>query len=458
MDKITWTLTREHDADQREFQQFVLQELAPTAGQCVSSTAEVRVTLQDPSAYSRAFVDLGDGERPVDVALELLATGSYVALDDADAYLQAQCGHVQGWRVRPNLIYDASTPVALGEPSAFPNILCFVERLDGTTAEHFDRNWSIHAGHLDGRQAESEASRAERRREEESSPGQLYRQNRVVEPVTPTAWLIHGYTQLQFAFLLPSVGDAPYASAGRGTVRPVATANPARPRTPDRVNRMSVLRGGIAVVTGGAGTAAGLGRGLVRGLAREGMRVAMLDVDRDAAATVEAELRVEGLDTLACGVDVTDEQSLQLAADHVRDVYGGCNVLCAHVGGGGQGRFEDCTLDAWRAALELMVVGTVATVQAFLPLIARLPGHRQRRADLVAATLAPDGSQGPYRAAKAAVTSIGETSISSSDRKASVPPSSSQRMLSPDLLDLVRSADAPDPRRWIPWWPPSPRR
>jgi hypothetical protein len=211
MDKITWTLTGPRGTDVGEFQRFALEELAPAAGGLVRSTEELRVTLQEPGTYSRAFVDLGDGDRPVDAALELIATDAYVALDDVNAYFESGCGHVQGWRVRPNLIYDASTPVGLGEPSAFPNIFCFVERLDGTTPEHFDRNWSIHAGHPDGLEAESEASIAERRREEENGPGHLYRQNRVLEPVTPTAWLIHGYTQLRFGFLLPSVGDEPYA-------------------------------------------------------------------------------------------------------------------------------------------------------------------------------------------------------------------------------------------------------
>ena len=125
-------------------------------------------------------------------------------------------------------------PSALGEPSAFPNVLCFIERLDGTTPEHFDRNWSIHAGHLDGQEAESEQSIAERRREEESSPGQLYRQNRVVEPVTPTAWVVHGYTQLRFPFLLPPVGDEPYARVrGEEDFDRLATADPPGLRIPD---------------------------------------------------------------------------------------------------------------------------------------------------------------------------------------------------------------------------------
>lgn len=210
MDKLIWTLTGETDADVGDFQRFVLDELAPGSGARVPSCTDVRVTLQARDDYSGAFVDPGDGQRAVDAALEVITADAYVPLDDVNEHLRASCGHVQGWRVRPNLIYDASTPVALGEPSAFPNIFCFVERIDGTTPEHFDRNWSVHAGHLDGREEESEHSRAERQREEESQPGQLYRQNRVLEPITPTAWVVHGYTQLQFGFLLPSVGDEPY--------------------------------------------------------------------------------------------------------------------------------------------------------------------------------------------------------------------------------------------------------
>jgi hypothetical protein len=211
MDKLTWTLTRGAGGDVGDFQRFVLDELVPGAAGLVPSCVEARVTLQEPDAYSRAFVDPGGGERPVDALLELVASEDFVALDPVNEYLAAHTGHVQGWRVRPNLIYDASTPVGIGEPSVFPNIFCFIERLDGTTPEHFDRNWSIHAGHLDGEEAASEESLAERRRQEKEQPGQLYWQNRVLESITPTAWVVHGYTQLQFGFLLPSVGDEPYA-------------------------------------------------------------------------------------------------------------------------------------------------------------------------------------------------------------------------------------------------------
>jgi NAD(P)-dependent dehydrogenase (short-subunit alcohol dehydrogenase family) len=172
---------------------------------------------------------------------------------------------------------------------------------------------------------------------------------------------------------------------------------------------MSALAGGVAVVTGGAGTGAGLGRGLVRRLAAEGMRVAILDVDGASGAALAEELRAGGADALACAADVRDHDSLRAAADRVRDTFAGCNVLCAHVGGGVPGRVEAIPADQWRAAFETIVVGTVATVQAFLPLMRDTTGTRRIVLTSSVAALAPGRFQGPYRAAKAAVTSIGET-------------------------------------------------
>ena len=85
---------------------------------------------------------------------------------------------------------------------------------------------------------------------------------------------------------------------------------------------------------------AGLGQGLVRRFANEGMRVAILDVDHVAAETVAGDLRSEGFDAVSCEVDVTDEHSVRpRPIGSVR--YGACNVLCAHVGGGGTGRLRE---------------------------------------------------------------------------------------------------------------------
>ncbi len=169
------------------------------------------------------------------------------------------------------------------------------------------------------------------------------------------------------------------------------------------------MRGGVAVVTGGAGRGAGLGQGLVRRLAAQGMRVAILDVDHAAAEALAAELRAEGREAIACAANVLDHATLRAAADQVRTTYGACNVLCAHVGGSAMGPAESMTPDQWREGFELMVVGTMATVQAFLPLMRETKGLRRITITASAAALQPGRFQGPYRVAKAAVTSLGET-------------------------------------------------
>jgi NAD(P)-dependent dehydrogenase (short-subunit alcohol dehydrogenase family) len=199
------------------------------------------------------------------------------------------------------------------------------------------------------------------------------------------------------------------------------------------------LKGRAAVVTGGAGQGAGLGQGLVRRLAESGMQVAILDIDGGAASRLAAEISDEGGEAMAIEADITSVESLQSAAAKVESAFGACNVLCAHVGGGGQGRFEDLPLEAWRQAMDLMVTGTVATVQAFLPLMRRTDGLRRIVLTSSVAALAPGRFQGPYRAAKAAVMSIGETlDLELSPEGIGTTVVFPSGMLPPELMELAR--------------------
>lgn len=205
------------------------------------------------------------------------------------------------------------------------------------------------------------------------------------------------------------------------------------------------FRGGVAVVTGGAGAGAGLGQGLVRRLAAEGMRVAILDVDVPAAAALATQLGEHGHEVMACAVDVTDAPSLVDAMRRVRETWGACNVLCAHVGGGGHGRFEELDDAVWLDALERMVLGTVRTVQAFLPLMRETTGPRRIVLTSSVAALVPGRYQGPYRAAKAAVTSIGETlELELGPEGIGTTIAFPSGMLAEELLDAARGlADVP---------------
>ena len=70
---------------------------------------------------------------------------------------------------------------------------------------------------------------------------------------------------------------------------------------------------------------------------------------------------------------------------------------------------DDTSLDEWRWLVGLNLIGTVATVQTFLPLIRRSHGDRRIALTSSVAALRPSSNQGAYTAAKAAITSYGET-------------------------------------------------
>jgi hypothetical protein len=184
-------------------------QLGALVADLVPDAVDARVTVQDPGAVLNACVRVDAEEQPVGALLEVTTDAECPPLDPLLAALGERSAHVQGWRVKPTVIFDATAPLEVGRQSPSPNVMVFVQRIDGTTPAHFDENWFKHAGHADGAEAESDESRRERAREEAESGG-LYRQNRVLEPVTPVAWVVHGYTQLQLGFLVPEVPAEPY--------------------------------------------------------------------------------------------------------------------------------------------------------------------------------------------------------------------------------------------------------
>jgi hypothetical protein len=210
-DKCTWTLVRPEGMTSADFQQYVLSDLAKAAGRLLPNSTSVWVTLQDPNEYSNAIVSVGGADRQVDAVLQVTSSDYYVGTEAVNAVLNANCGYVQGWRVHQTQIFDTSTPPpVVGKPLSLPHTIWFIERLDGETPEHFSKNWYRHGGHADGQEAESAQSRAYLTENRKHFEGHRYFQNRVVEPITPTAWVVHGYTDLTFAQFLPHVMEFEY--------------------------------------------------------------------------------------------------------------------------------------------------------------------------------------------------------------------------------------------------------
>ncbi|MCQ2480250.1 MAG: SDR family oxidoreductase [Clostridia bacterium] len=90
------------------------------------------------------------------------------------------------------------------------------------------------------------------------------------------------------------------------------------------------LKGKVAVVTGGGGV---LCSGFSKTLAKQGVKVAVLDLNEAAAQKVADEIIAEGGEAMAVGCNVLDQDSMKAARDKVNEKFGTCDILLNGAGG-----------------------------------------------------------------------------------------------------------------------------
>jgi 2-hydroxycyclohexanecarboxyl-CoA dehydrogenase len=121
----------------------------------------------------------------------------------------------------------------------------------------------------------------------------------------------------------------------------------------------------VAVVTGGG---SGMGRAICHHLARQGHRVAVLDIDGDAAEQVAKEVAAEGGRALATAVDVSDRAVVDAALDRVRSELGGpVGIMVTSAGIEGFVDFLEIDAAAWDRMLAVNLTGTFHCLQAVVP-------------------------------------------------------------------------------------------
>lgn len=126
------------------------------------------------------------------------------------------------------------------------------------------------------------------------------------------------------------------------------------------------LAGNTAVVTG-AGS--GIGRALALAAAGRGMAVAICDVNEALLMQTAALVEQAGALCLARPVDVTNAMANDAFALQVAEQCSPVVLLFANAGILRQGRIADLPPAQLRALFDVNVVGTVQTIQSFLPAI-----------------------------------------------------------------------------------------
>lgn len=90
------------------------------------------------------------------------------------------------------------------------------------------------------------------------------------------------------------------------------------------------LKGKVAVVTGGGGV---LCSGFSKTLAKQGVKVAVLDLNEAAAQKVADEIIADGGEAMAVGCNVLDQESMLAARNIINEKFGTCDILLNGAGG-----------------------------------------------------------------------------------------------------------------------------
>lgn len=117
------------------------------------------------------------------------------------------------------------------------------------------------------------------------------------------------------------------------------------------------LKGRTAVVTGGA---SGIGQAIVRAFAAKGLRVAVLDLNAEAAAAEAAQHA--GAISAVC--NVADPDSVAAAVATVETAFGRIDILVNSAGIVDLAPAEEIGLSAWTRTLDINLTGSFLVAQA----------------------------------------------------------------------------------------------
>ena len=149
------------------------------------------------------------------------------------------------------------------------------------------------------------------------------------------------------------------------------------------------------------GAGQGIGRAIAECFAREGARVAIADIDLDAARTTAAKIGALGLE-----MDVSSKASVLAGTAQVLDEFGQLDILVNNAGYLVYTTFESCSEENWDRIVDVNMKGPFLCAQAVIP---HMKARRQGAVINMTSLAAKTGGLAagpPYAAAKAGVLTL----------------------------------------------------
>lgn len=127
---------------------------------------------------------------------------------------------------------------------------------------------------------------------------------------------------------------------------------------------MNGIKDKVVIVTGGAG---GIGAAICRRFAEDGAKVAVFDLNGDAAETVAGEIRQQGGQAAAFAMDLTSQESVVAAVAAVEQQLGPTDILVNNAGWDKASPFLKTDKALWDKIVAVNLYGALYMHHAVLP-------------------------------------------------------------------------------------------
>ncbi|WP_304304305.1 3-hydroxybutyrate dehydrogenase [Pseudacidovorax intermedius] len=123
------------------------------------------------------------------------------------------------------------------------------------------------------------------------------------------------------------------------------------------------LKDKVAYITG---SASGIGKEIATLFAKEGAKIVIADLNKQAAEATAAELKATGAQAVGVAVDVTDEQQVEASVEEAVKAFGGIDILVSNAGIQIVHPVEEFGFADWKKMLAIHLDGAFLTTRACL--------------------------------------------------------------------------------------------
>jgi len=122
----------------------------------------------------------------------------------------------------------------------------------------------------------------------------------------------------------------------------------------------------VIVITGAA---SGIGRGIARKATKEGMKVVLADIEKDALIRTKEELKSSGANVISVLTDVSKSEAIEKLAQKTINTFGEVHILCNNAGVSVPGLIWECNLSDWNWVMGVNLWGVIHGIRVFVPIM-----------------------------------------------------------------------------------------